>query len=90
MMLTGWRNISTGEEIIARNSTFTQLFAFSGIQIMNPKILDLITEKGKFSLIPLYLRLAADHKIFGFEDTSSLWMDLGKPGQIEIAEKMIF
>ena len=89
MRLGGWKNISTGEEKIVRNSLNYNSFAFSGIQIIDPSIFDLITEKGRFSLVSLYLRLAETHPIFGFNDTSGLWMDLGKPDQLREAEKVI-
>jgi hypothetical protein len=36
----------------------------------------------------LYLRLAKTESIHGFVDTSSTWMDLGKPDQLPIAEKL--
>jgi len=89
MQLSGWRNILTGDEIIARNMQKCSLLAFSGIQIIEPAIFKLITETGKFPLIPLYLRLAKDHRIMGYNDQSTLWMDLGKPSQITEAEKYI-
>ena len=89
MILSGWRNIKTGEEILARNNAHLNNYAFSGIQIIEPEIFSLITETGKFSVIHLYLRLAAKHKINGFIDNSSLWMDLGKPEQLAEAEKIM-
>jgi NDP-sugar pyrophosphorylase family protein len=87
MQLSGWKNIKTGEEISTRNIQDCSLFAFSGIQLIEPEIFNLITETRSFPLIPLYLRLAADHRIMGYRDDSSLWMDLGKPDQIIEAEK---
>ena len=89
MLLSGWRNIKTGEENLVRNSTRLYNYAFSGIQIVEPKIFSLITETGKFSVIQLYLRLAVQHNIYGFQDQSSLWMDLGKPDQLAAAGKQI-
>jgi NDP-sugar pyrophosphorylase family protein len=89
MQLSGWRNIKTGDEIAARNMQNCSLLAFSGIQLIEPAIFKMITESGSFPLIPLYLRLAAEHRIMGYNDPSSLWMDLGKPSQILNAEKYI-
>jgi NDP-sugar pyrophosphorylase family protein len=89
MMLSGWKNISTGEEKIIRDSITQRIFAFSGIQIIDPSIFSMITESGSFSLISLYLRLAKTERIFGYNDISSLWMDLGKPDQLKEAEKYI-
>lgn len=90
MKLTGWANTTTGEEIISNEEFYnSQMFAFSGIQVLSPEIFDLIEEKGKFSITALYLRLAEKHTIKGWIDESEFWLDLGKPGQIEIAEKYL-
>lgn len=89
MQLSGWRNIKTNDEIASRSMLNCRLLAFSGIQLIEPAIFKLISETGSFPLIPLYLRLAAEHRILGYNDQSTLWMDLGKPDQIKEAEKMI-
>jgi len=89
MQLSGWQNIKTGEEIVSRNMQNCCLLAFSGIQLIEPAIFKLITETGNFPLIPLYLRLAKEHRIMGYNDQSTLWMDLGKPSQITEAKKYI-
>jgi NDP-sugar pyrophosphorylase family protein len=89
MILSGWRNIKTGEEKLARPNTNLQNYAFSGIQIIDPRIFSLITETGKFSVIQLYLRLAKSHDIYGFLDTSERWSDLGKPDQLIQAEQLL-
>ena len=89
MQLAGWRNVKTGEEKIIRQCYQLQDFAFSGIHIIQPEIFPLITENGKFSMVQLYLRLAKDETIYGYHDTSELWMDLGKPEQLAVAEKII-
>jgi len=88
MLLSGWRNVKTGEERLVRNDKRLTNFAFSGIQIIEPEIFSLITETGKFSLIQLYLRLAKSENIYGYHDQSELWMDLGKPEQLAAAEKL--
>ena len=89
MQLTGWRNIKTGEEIKSRTGRESNLFAFSGIQLIEPGIFNMITETGSFSLIPLYLRLARENSIIGYHDQSTLWMDLGKPDQVIESEKYL-
>ncbi|MCX6227772.1 MAG: nucleotidyltransferase family protein [Bacteroidia bacterium] len=89
MQLSGWRNTKSNEQIIARKSNEANLYAFSGIQLVNPEIFKLILEKGSFPLIPLYLRLASEQSIYGFLDESNLWMDLGKPDQLIEAERYI-
>lgn len=88
--LTGWENINTGEQKISRN-TFAKsnAYAFSGIQVISSEIFNYIEEDGKFSIIDLYLRLAKQHTVNCYIDHSDFWLDLGKPGQIELAEKML-
>ncbi len=90
LQLTGWKNFSSGETIISRPESFAdaQPLAFSGIHIIQPELLDLITEEGKFPIMDLYLRLAKDQSIKAFIDQSDLWMDLGKPDQLLAAEKL--
>jgi N-acetyl-alpha-D-muramate 1-phosphate uridylyltransferase len=90
LQLAGWKNYSNGETIISRPESFAaaQPLAFSGIHLVQPEILDLITEEGKFPIMDLYLRLAKDHSIKAFIDRSDLWMDLGKPEQLLAAEKL--
>lgn len=90
MQLAGWKNFSTGDEIKAtQNFNTSSPWAFSGIQILSPEIFNFITQTGKFSVTPMYLKLAENHKIVGYADTSNFWLDLGKHGQIEIAEKYL-
>ncbi len=85
--LVGWKNITTGEEIKSKNTLYPiNLLAFSGIQIISPNIFSQINLKGKFSLTALYLELAKQHTILGYEHNPDLWMDLGKPEQLEIAK----
>ena len=88
--LAGWKNFSNGETIISREDIFSgaKPFAFSGIHIVQPKIFKLISEEGKFSIMNLYLRLAQTEAIKGFVDTSTIWMDLGKPEQLQLAETL--
>ena len=90
LQLAGWKNFSNGETIISRPESFADAkpLAFSGIHIIQPEFLELITEVGKFPIMDLYLRLARNHSIKAFIDRSDLWMDLGKPEQLLAAEKL--
>jgi NDP-sugar pyrophosphorylase family protein len=79
LTLCGWENVKTREQLITKQTITTpRRFAFSGIQIIDPKIFNFITETGKFSLTGMYLRLSADHKVIGFIDKDSYWRDAGK------------
>src|SRR5713226_6833926 len=56
-----------------------QALAFSGIHILSPRLLPMLTEEGVFSIIPSYLRLAAQgQKILAFRADQYYWRDLGR------------
>jgi NDP-sugar pyrophosphorylase family protein len=62
--------------------------AFSGIHIISPGLLSMLTEEGAFSIIHSYVRLAAhDYKILGFRADEYYWRDLGKPDDLLRAAK---
>jgi MurNAc alpha-1-phosphate uridylyltransferase len=82
--LCGWLNEKTGEQ---KGAPGTKK-AFSGIHIISPEIFPLITEEGKFSMIDLYLRLAKDHSIKGFDHSETKFTDVGKPESVLLAETL--
>jgi NDP-sugar pyrophosphorylase family protein len=76
-------------EIVYPSQSFTEL-AFAGIHVISPRIFPLLTEEGVFSIIPAYLRLAAQgEKIQAFRADEYYWRDLGKPENIRQAEEDI-
>ena len=87
MRLCGWENIATGEKRMPIPEAKTQNFAFSGIHAISPQLLPLL-DKGRFSIIDTYLKLAADHHISGRVDNSLLWADAGKPESLGLAEEI--
>ncbi len=88
--LCGWENVVTHEKIIARKQVnHLEQIAFSCLHIIDPKIFDLIDEKGCFSIIDVYLRLAKNQKILGFIDDDSYWLDIGTPEKLKRAEEEI-
>lgn len=86
--LCGWRNVSTGQERIAIETKAFIQKAYSGLAIFEPTILDAITQTGKFSLIDVYLSLAPQFKIAGYDHSQSKVLDVGKPESVAIAESM--
>ena len=65
-----------------------QALAFSGIHVISPRLLSMITEDGAFSIIASYMRLAGqEEKILGFRADEYSWRDLGRPESIALAEK---
>jgi NDP-sugar pyrophosphorylase family protein len=90
MQLCGWENAKTGEKKIARNEDQNLTpFAFSGIHVINPEIFGFMKQTGKFSMVDMYLQLAASHKIFGFEHDPLNWVDMGKPEELVKAESIL-
>ncbi|RZS72111.1 nucleotidyltransferase-like protein [Pseudobacter ginsenosidimutans] len=86
--LAGWRNVTTGEEKISRAaSTYVQK-AFSGIHVIDPAMLPMIRQEGKFSMVDLYLQLAKTQPIRAFDHSGSRFIDVGKPDSVAKAEQL--
>lgn len=61
---------------------------FGGVHVISPRILDLLTETGAFSILDPYLRLAeAGERILPFRIDEYEWIDIGKPAQLEEARE---
>lgn len=86
--LCGWRNKETGEEKIALNKPGLVEKAYSCVVIFNPELFSLIPFTGKFSLVDVYLELAADHLILGYDHTGDKFVDVGKPESLQVAESL--
>ena len=88
--LVGWLNKKTGETRISDPKNFINSveMAYSGIQVVQPKIFDYLPAEDKFSVIHWYLELAKNHLIEGYFDDSDIWMDVGKPEQLEKARRL--
>jgi len=73
---------------VVRSSGPTHALAFSGVHVISPRILSLMTEQGVFSIITSYLRLAAQgEKIMAFPADGYYWRDLGKPENVAQAQQ---
>lgn len=86
--LCGWKNVKSGEEKIVRKEHELNPKAFSGIHIIEPVIFELIKQEGKFSMVDVYLDLCAGHKIIGFDHSSDILIDVGKPEAVGKAESL--
>lgn len=94
--LRGWTNIATGEvRGPIANGRYpianSRLLAFSGMQVLNPRIFDamdqVVAEKGeKFSLIDLYLSIAEKEILRAYIPENYRMMDVGKINQLSEAE----
>ncbi len=90
-ILHGWMNTQSGEVKLPRSSQGVfKLLAFSGIQVIDPDIFDLMNNKdGFFSIIDIYLEAIQNHKIIGFQHNDGLWLDVGKRENLEQASNII-
>ncbi len=86
--LCGWINNNTGEQRISRNSEYLQQKAYSCVVIFEYDVFNLMPFRGKFSLTDLYLELAKDHTILGYDHTGDKFVDVGKTDSIEVAESL--
>lgn len=84
MLLCGWANNKTGEQKISREVVAMRPFAFSGVQVLTHKVLDM-PFTGKFSLIDLYLHFAKTELVKGYDHSGNVFIDVGKPESLEQA-----
>ncbi len=77
------RQSGSDEPELVRSCQQKLALAFSGIQVISPRLLTMMTEHGAFSIITTYLRLAAQgEKIQAFRGDGYYWRDLGKPENV--------
>ena len=88
MRLCGWENVKTGEKRISIKEEHLVRKAYSCVVIFEPEIFSLMEQEGKFSLVDVYLNLAANHTILGYDHTGDKLVDVGKPEALAIAENL--
>jgi NDP-sugar pyrophosphorylase family protein len=89
--LCGWRNRKTGEEKISIRKKILIEKAYSCVVVFEYDVFMLMEEKGftgKFSLIDVYLALAAENLILGYDHSGDKLVDVGKPESIALAESV--
>lgn len=86
--LCGWRNTVSSEEKIALRHRNLQEKAYSTVAIFEPSIFGLIPFTGKFSLVDVYLALAAKHRILAYDHSGDQLIDVGKPESVPRAEQI--
>ncbi len=80
LQLCGRRAGSDRESQLVRACERSQALAFSGIHVISPRLLRMMSEEGAFSIITTYLRLAGQgEKICAFRADEYYWRDLGRP-----------
>lgn len=88
--LCGWKNHQSGKTIIAKGEEADlHPIAFSAVYVLNPEIFPLISEKGVFSIMDVFLRLAGMHTIQTYRHDLDFWVDLGRVENLKEAEQYI-
>ncbi|CAN5760235.1 nucleotidyltransferase family protein [soil metagenome] len=78
--LTGRSDARTGKQHVA----------FAGIHVISPAMLERISETGAFSIMDVYMRLAAAGEHIGAHDISSAtWLEIGTPERLEAARQVL-
>ena len=88
LQLCGRRAGRQGKTEIVRGSQHMEALAFSGIHVISPRLLGMISEEGAFSIISTYLHLAAQgERIVAFQADEYSWRDLGTPENVALAAR---
>jgi NDP-sugar pyrophosphorylase family protein len=88
LRLCGRRAGRDGTPELVRPAQPVQAWGFSGIHVISPRLLSMMTEEGAFSIIDSYLRLAArGEQILAFRADEYDWRDLGRPENVARAEQ---
>ncbi len=86
--LVGWENTQTGEQKISIKKDSYIRKAFSGLHLIHKDLFNKIHQSGKFSIVEVYLSLANNHIIKGFDHSGTKFIDVGKPEAVTIASKL--
>lgn len=67
----------------------TRRFSFTGIHVVEPSVFQLTHRSGRFSIITLYLELAAQGNVIRPVDVSAhQWIDIGTPDRLAEANQL--
>lgn len=93
--LCGWKNKKTGEQKMSKQAKTHEEKAFSGIHVIEPKLLPLLKnpdplaeQQEKFSITDAYLQLSKLHSIMAYEHSGAKFVDVGKQDSIPRAEEL--
>jgi NDP-sugar pyrophosphorylase family protein len=87
--LVGWKNEKTEEsKVIRKPIGKIKLLAFSGIQVINPKLFKYFPKNDVFSLVDLYLAAASEKRVAAFIHSDDMWLDSGKKENLVEAENL--
>lgn len=82
------KNDTGGEDRLVREKRGELVrLDFTGIQVISPRIFDLMSEEGVFSIINVYLRLSRDGERIDHFLTDARWIDIGDHDRLEEARR---
>lgn len=88
MYLCGWENKKTGE-LKGRKPESSHSLAFSGIHVVATALIAQMPEGGPYSIVETYLAEAGKRTVVGKLENGGIWLDVGKPESLKIAEEII-
>ncbi|MEO5564909.1 MAG: sugar phosphate nucleotidyltransferase [Chitinophagaceae bacterium] len=88
--LCGWINNVTGEQRISIDKKDLVQKAYSCVVVFEYDVFRVMPFSGKFSLTDMYLELAKQHAILGYDHTGDKWVDVGKTESIAVAESLFY
>lgn len=86
--LCGWRNNQSGETRIVHNHDTLIPKSYSCVAAYMPQVFELMTHRGKFSVIETFLEMAATHLVLGYDHSGDITVDVGKPESVAEAERL--
>jgi NDP-sugar pyrophosphorylase family protein len=88
--LRGWRNAVTGEQKLCGVPDAEGLseIAFSSMHIVESEIFNYMKE-GIYSMVDLYLELAAKKEIYTLLHDEGYWVDVGTPESLDIVRRLV-
>ena len=88
--LTGWTNIVSNEVKLSRITTLMVAnYGFSGIHSISSSLQEFFPEQDSFSIIDVYLDAAKTKNLVAYPHEEDIWLDVGKPENVERAEKAL-
>lgn len=87
-LLCGRRFVNEDRTELVRQAEPLCPLAFCGVHVISPRMLEMMSEDGAFSIIESYLRLASGGERFvAFRADGAYWRDLGTMESLELAAK---
>lgn len=88
--MRGWKNLKSREvKPMDLNVAGLNLYAYSGVQIVNKAIFESMPMDNKFSIIDHYVRICVEKKILFFDHSAGKWFDIGTADKLRYCLSVI-